>query len=207
MAALDFPTSPTVGQTYPSPPVAGVPVYTWNGVTWNTIPSTAKVPVYTDGSTAMTAALTLSGLPVNPTDAADKAYVDSKTIPSGTIMLFLQSAAPTGWTRVNANDDSLLRCVGSATPASGGTNGFVATFNTQTTTAGFTITTTYLPTLTATQVYENFASGTATGISPASGGSTAMLQNAPTITGSSTAHTHGITTAIKYVDVLQASKN
>jgi hypothetical protein len=27
--AFDFPNAPTVGQTYPQPPVVGVPVYTW----------------------------------------------------------------------------------------------------------------------------------------------------------------------------------
>jgi hypothetical protein len=35
MAALDFPNSPTIGQTYPSPSIAGVPTYTWNGTSWN----------------------------------------------------------------------------------------------------------------------------------------------------------------------------
>jgi hypothetical protein len=33
--ALDFPNSPSVGQLYPSPAVAGVPVYKWNGTTWD----------------------------------------------------------------------------------------------------------------------------------------------------------------------------
>jgi hypothetical protein len=31
---INFPNSPTVGQTYPSPPVPGEPVYTWDGDTW-----------------------------------------------------------------------------------------------------------------------------------------------------------------------------
>jgi hypothetical protein len=34
--ALDFPNSPTIGQTYPSPPLVGVPVYTWDGAKWST---------------------------------------------------------------------------------------------------------------------------------------------------------------------------
>ena len=36
MAALDFPSSPTVGQKYPAAPVAGVPRYTWDGEKWMT---------------------------------------------------------------------------------------------------------------------------------------------------------------------------
>ena len=31
---IDFPSSPTIGQTRPSPPVTGVPVYTWDGEKW-----------------------------------------------------------------------------------------------------------------------------------------------------------------------------
>jgi len=36
MAALNFPSSPTVGQKYPQPPVAGQPVYIWDGEKWTT---------------------------------------------------------------------------------------------------------------------------------------------------------------------------
>ena len=35
--ALDFPNSPIVGQQYPSPPIAGTPVWVWNGQTWNVV--------------------------------------------------------------------------------------------------------------------------------------------------------------------------
>jgi hypothetical protein len=37
MAALDFPPSPTVGLKYPTPPVPGIPVYTWDGEKWTTV--------------------------------------------------------------------------------------------------------------------------------------------------------------------------
>jgi hypothetical protein len=33
---LDFPSAPTVGQKYPQPPLAGVPVYSWDGEKWTT---------------------------------------------------------------------------------------------------------------------------------------------------------------------------
>ena len=32
--ALDFPTAPFVGQTYPNPPINGVPTYSWDGEKW-----------------------------------------------------------------------------------------------------------------------------------------------------------------------------
>jgi len=34
--AINFPNSPTVGQLYPQPPVAGQPVYRWDGTAWVT---------------------------------------------------------------------------------------------------------------------------------------------------------------------------
>jgi hypothetical protein len=32
--AIDFPTSPTVGQRFPASPIAGVPTYVWDGEKW-----------------------------------------------------------------------------------------------------------------------------------------------------------------------------
>jgi hypothetical protein len=55
-----------------------------------------------------------------------------KPFPTGTQMMFVNAAAPLGWTRVTTFDDALLRIVGSTTPGSGGSNGFVATVNGQT---------------------------------------------------------------------------
>ena len=75
---INFPAAPTVGTLHPQPPQAGVPVYRWDGEKWTTTGAAAtKTPVYVDGSTAMTAQLTLIAPPVNPTDAAAKSYVDN----------------------------------------------------------------------------------------------------------------------------------
>jgi len=35
--ALDFPSSPTVGQKHPATPIAGVPNYTWDGEKWTSV--------------------------------------------------------------------------------------------------------------------------------------------------------------------------
>lgn len=75
---INFPNSPTIDQLYPQPAVAGLPVYRWDGEKWTTQgASPTKTPVYTDGTTPMTAQLTLIAPPVNPTDAAAKSYVDA----------------------------------------------------------------------------------------------------------------------------------
>jgi len=82
---FDFPSTPTVGDKYPVPAVAGKPVYTWDGEKWTT--STAAVggkqPIYSDGSVPMTAALLLAGDPVTVDDAARKAYVDKRLALAG----------------------------------------------------------------------------------------------------------------------------
>ena len=82
--AINFPDTPTLGQTYPSPPVAGQPQYIWDGEKWTTVGVVAgsKTPVYTDGSTPMTAQLTVVTPPVAPTDAASKKYVDDTAVAS-----------------------------------------------------------------------------------------------------------------------------
>src|SRR6516164_9426082 len=76
---MNFPNTPTVGQQWPSPPVAGQPVYRWDGTVWGSLGAQpGKMPVYTDGSSAMTAQLTLVGDPVNANDASRKSYVDTQ---------------------------------------------------------------------------------------------------------------------------------
>jgi hypothetical protein len=75
---MNFPNTPSVGQQWPSPPISGQPVYRWDGTVWGSLGAQpGKMPVYTDGSTAMTAQLTVVNPPVNPTDAAAKGYVDT----------------------------------------------------------------------------------------------------------------------------------
>jgi hypothetical protein len=43
--ALNFPSSPTVGQLYPAGPVAGVPTYTWDGEKWTTGTGSIVAPI------------------------------------------------------------------------------------------------------------------------------------------------------------------
>jgi hypothetical protein len=77
MAALNFPNSPAIGDTWPSPPQAGLPTYQWDGTSWfsNFALGFAYVPL--DGSQPMTGLLTLSGDPVNPLQASTKQYADA----------------------------------------------------------------------------------------------------------------------------------
>lgn len=59
-------------------------------------------------------------------------YTDiSAGFPSGTAMLFVQTAAPTGWTKVTTHDNKALRVV-SGTASSGGSVAFTTAFASQT---------------------------------------------------------------------------
>jgi hypothetical protein len=89
----------------------------------------ASTFVQTAGGT-MTGPLTLAADPTATMQAATKQYVDtaataSASFPSGTVMLFYQATAPTGWTKLTTQDDKALRVVAGATGGSaGGSNPF-----------------------------------------------------------------------------------
>ena len=190
--AMNFPASPTVGQQYPSPAVPGSPVYSWNGTAW--IWGTGNV---------------MTDAPSDGTIYGRQNATWVNVIPTGTTMLFVQSAAPTGWTRVTTYDDALLRIVGSATPSSGGTNGFQATYNVATATGGTSITQANLPNVNFSMNNVCFTSvgGSSSGVTGSSpSGTYTFLQEALACAsgGSGTAHTHPITRSIKYVDSLIA---
>lgn len=117
--------------------------------------------------------------------------------PSGTLMLFQQTSAPTGWTKQTTHDDKALRVV-SGTPSSGGTSAFSTVFG-LTATGGHTIILSELP----------------GGLHSTGGALRGPTSTTPAIfslqineIGSSDqAHTHPIELRVKYVDLIIASKD
>lgn len=148
------------------------------------------------------------------TGLAVKTYVDNsvgQTFPAGTIMLFAQTSAPTGWTKnTTTNNNSALRVVTGAA-GTGGTVDFTTAFASQAvagTNAGYTLTTPDIPGHTHNS---DFGTGGATG-SGASVTRGSQPATATTSTGGGGSHTHtftgtAINLAVKYLDVIQASKN
>ena len=55
----------------------------------------------------------------------------SASIPSGSVMLFYQASAPTGWTKVSTIDNKALRVVSGTGGGSGGNNTFTTVFSNQ----------------------------------------------------------------------------
>jgi hypothetical protein len=203
--ALNFPSSPTVGDLYPTPAQVGVPQYKWDGTSWvaQTIPdaptyvkkagdtmtgqlivnyvsphiilqrtavgelasitsmigalprwdvaigdtqaesggnvgSNFGIHYFTDAGDYVGQALGISradglvvlkGNPTGPLHAATKQYVDAaaSSFPVGTLMLFQQTAAPTGWTKQTTFNDRALRVV-SGNCVNGGTYTFSSLF-------------------------------------------------------------------------------
>ena len=138
---------------------------------------------------------------------------------SGTKMMFVQTAAPTGWTKVTTYNDYALRVV-SGTASTGGSVAFTTAFASQTP-AG-TVGTSGATTLSTSQIPSHNHSipgdignpGGAQGISGSAslGGSYGSIIN---VTGGGGSHTHtggtftgtAINLAVSYVDTIIATKD
>jgi len=132
------------------------------------------------------------------------------TFAAGTLMLFQQTAAPTGWTKVVAADydDAVFRCVTGTVNDPTSTNptrsAFLATVMAQTTVGSTTLSTATIPAHTHTV---GFAANDApaTAARNASGGTSGTFNSGST--GSGGSHNHTISVKIKYVDLIICSKN
>lgn len=167
--------------------------------------------------------LTSAGAGVAPTW-----QTQSPSFPSGTNLLFQQTAAPTGWTKITTYDNYGLRVV-SGTATTGGSVGFTTAFSSKsvtgtvaTTNAGTTLSTSQYGLLAHTHTYSRFtiagsASGDIEDGSPLQ--STLATVNTSSASDSTvSSHTHTATStftytgtsmnlAVQYVDVIIASKD
>ena len=93
---------------------------------------TGTVAVANGGTGATTAANALTNLGAYPASNPN-GYITNgaaTAFPAGTVMLFAQTAAPTGWTKLTTHDNKALRVV-SGTASSGGTVAFTTAFASQ----------------------------------------------------------------------------
>ena len=118
----------------------------------------------------ITGAMTATHTVLNGLDGRITALEASLPAPSGTSMLFAQSAAPTGWTKQTTHNDKTLRIV-SGTASSGGSVAFTTAFTSKTpagsisssvsgTTASHTLTTAQIPAHRHLLFSNNTATGT-----------------------------------------------
>ena len=134
--------------------------------------------------------------------------------PTGTQMLFVQAAAPTGWTKQTTVNDAAIRVVSGTTGGgTGGTTAFSTAFvsNKSISLSGNVGATT----LSVDQMPSHthaFDKGTYGSIAEAKGSANSGMQTT-TATGGSQSHTHSlsgtatVSLAVKYVDVILCAKN
>lgn len=141
-----------------------------------------------------------------PTVSGTLATAETAGFPSGTVMLFVQTAAPTGWTKSTTHDNKALRVV-SGTASSGGSVAFTTAFASGLSAGATTLTTAQIPSHTHTINWSN--SGT-------DGGNTGRFCTGASLGGTTTSsstggggsHDHTLPSfAVQYVDVIIATKN
>jgi hypothetical protein len=141
----------------------------------------------------------------------DSARLADNGIPAGTVMLFVQTAAPTGWTKSTAHDNKALRIV-SGTASSGGSVAFTTAFASQAVSGSVgntTLAVSQIPGHTHNVVAAVNAGGrfTASGCTGAAG----STRTTDAGTGGNGAHNHtfsgtAINLAVQYVDAIIATK-
>ena len=138
----------------------------------------------------------------------DWATVSTQAFPSGTKMLFNQTAAPTGWTKDTTNNDNSAIRVVTGSVGTGGSDGFTTTFGTGKATAGHQLTVAEMPSHNhpiATAGGNNYPYIKAAGQSfyTNTTDSTAIKN-----TGGDQPHSHNLSGFdLKYVDVIVATHN
>jgi hypothetical protein len=181
-------------------------------------------------------AITTSGTSITFNDATTQttAYTGIPTIiPVGSVMLFYQAAAPTGWTQVTTLNDYDLRLVSGTGGGTGGTTAYSTVFANQTptitvgsvsvsgTVGSTTLTTSTMPSHThSTTIPTVIGCGsglvfglpqqytyTSTSFTSASTGLDGAHNHSWSGSGSATASSSAVTLNVRYANIIICSKN
>jgi hypothetical protein len=157
-------------------------------------------------TTNITATGTVTGATVASGSAMTKGGVAVEAFASGTAMMFVQTSAPTGWTKSATHNDKTLRVV-SGTASSGGTVAFSTVFA-RTSTDSYTLQIADIPSHDHPYVRPNPIDGS--GVHPTGSGRgdpTGSTTVNTTATGGGGGHSHGIDLRVQYVDCIIATKD
>lgn len=177
-----------------------------------------------------------AAVPGNDLDIANKKYVDDSVtgsvFPSGTLMLFQQTLAPTGWTKQTTHNNKALRVV-SGTVGSGGNTAFTTVFGAGKSVGDHALSATQVPNHNhsasfagvALPVHKHHTLGdiTTQSVGPLGGGGGAINATSVTTevsagtpagtvtvvgtTGGGGSHNHTLSMDLQYVDLIIASKD
>lgn len=142
--------------------------------------------------------LQTQGAGANPQWAA----VSGSGFPSTTAMLFVQTAAPTGWTKSTTHNDKTLRVV-SGTASSGGSNSFTTAMVNAFNSGATTLTTSQIPSHTHSSASGSSINAEGPGGAPISVAQAGTSGSA----GTGGSHTHTVQLNVQYVDVIIATKD
>lgn len=176
-----------------------------SNVKWQLI-ATANLPTQTSHNGKY---LTTNGtsadwttLPTYPTSA----------IPAGTVMLFWQANAPTGWTKITSQNDKAFRVVSGTGGGTGGSVAFETAFASQTpsgTTDAIALTVAQIPAHTHTGGINTSVAGVQGGAQTYTATSTSVATGSA---GSGATHSHAFTGSainldVSYIDIILCSKD
>jgi hypothetical protein len=163
-------------------------------------------------------------------DNSEQTTAATTAFPSGTVMLFVQSSAPTGWTKSTAHNDKALRVV-SGSVSSGGSVAFSTAFASKSVSGSIgatTLSTAQMPSHSHIQAIglwdangsvrfgyrDSILGGSYYIDSPPSASSSGLTSSFPNTSneGSGNSHTHSFTgtaidMAVQYVDVIICTRN
>jgi hypothetical protein len=159
-----------------------------------------------------------------PDSTTQTTAASGNPIPSGTVMLFYQSSAPTGWTQVTTLNDYALRLVSGSGGSTGGSTAFSTVFSNQTpsinvsglSVGATTLSTTQMPSHTHTVAVG--ITCTTAGNNPLGYGCSGTIRfySTTSSTGGGGSHTHSIsgsatssavTLNVQYANIIICSKN
>ena len=179
-----------------------------------------NVPASNDASALTTGTLPDGRFPATLPAVSGANLTGIVSFAQGTLMLFQQTTAPTGWTKQTTHNDKALRVV-NGTVGSGGSSGFTTAFGTPSvtgtiagSTGAHTLSVSEIPSHTHNQYYQTDGEG------PYRYGAYTLNGNSITSTvlaqGGSGSHSHSLSASfsggaaainVEYVDLIIASKD
>ena len=149
--------------------------------------------------------ITVSGTTITFNDATTQSTAATTAFAASTAMLFKQTSAPTGWTKLVALNDYALRVV-TGTVSTGGSVGFTTAFASGLSAGSTTLSAAQMPSHTHT-VGKQYGGGCNPGLGPGTGCGSVFGTNTGSA-GSSTSHNHSLPSfAVQYIDVIIATKD
>lgn len=135
--------------------------------------------------------------------------VSAPAFPAGTAMLFIQAAAPTGWTKSTTLNDYALRIVSGTGGGTGGSTAFSTALGASGTSGATTLSTSQIPSHNHAFYFGSSSASSANVHISAytANGNNSTYFSGMTYTGGGGSHTHSLGINVNYVDAIICTKN